>query len=169
VADEKSEDDEPGTPKGASAIGNKTMQVDAVLEEVAGDIAVPNDALAQVLPDGGVPQVSKPPPLPPKKVGTGTIIAGVVIVILAAGGGIFFGMQFLGAPEPAATQAAEPTVDEGAAALADEGEADDVDEEQLAADEGAEFVPIQLDEVVVSADDELEDEDETAEEEAPEE
>jgi hypothetical protein len=161
VADEKREDEEPEAPSGASAVGNKTMQVDALLEEVAGDVAVPDDALAHVLPDaGGPPQVSKPPPLPPKRVGMGTIIAGVVIVVLAAGGGIIFGMKFLGEPEATATPAAQPAAEEPAAeALADEGE----DEEQLAADEEAEFVPIQLDEVVVTnSDDELrEDEGET--------
>ncbi len=166
--DEEVEDAAPAPDPGPSTVGNRTMQVDALVEEVAGDISVPDDALAHVVPDAGVPQLSKPPPLPPKRVGVGTIVAGVVIVILAAGGGIIFGMSFLGDSEPAAEQVAEPAAEAVAEPSAEEG--GDVDEEQLAAGDEAEFVPIQLDEVVVPhPDDELlEEEGETIDDEAAE-
>ncbi len=165
MADEETDKEEERASSGPSAIGNRTMQVDALVEEVSGDIDVPNDVLAQVLPDPGVPQVSKPPPLPPERVGKGTIIAGVLIVVLAAGGGIIFGMKFLGEPEPV------PGPDEEGEAViaAPTPEA----EEEEATDEEPEFVPIQLDEVVVSSDEEIpEDEvivEEEIEETAPEE
>jgi len=162
LADEDDEggvDAEEGGAASAPALGNQTMQVDALLEEIDDGVAVPDDALAQILADsgGGAAGLSAPPPLPPKSVGKGTIIAGVLIVLLAAGGGIFFGMSFLGEPAPVvqeapAAEAAEPAAEE----LGDE------DEEAVE----LEAVPITLDEVAIPhPDDEmLDDEPEAGEE-----
>jgi hypothetical protein len=142
----------------AAAIGNRTMQVDALVEELEEGVAVPHDALAQILADArGAerPQTSMPPPLPPKKVGAGTIVAGVVIVLLAAGGGIFFGMKFMGAPPApvAAPVTPEPPVENVV-----EGDEEPVE---------LEAIPIQLEEVAIPhPDDEvLEDDPETVDEE----
>jgi hypothetical protein len=141
---------------GPTAVGNQTMQVDALVEELEDGAAVPNDALAQILASSKAagPTPSLPPPLPPKKVGVGTIAAGVVIVVLAAGGGIFFGMKFVGGdPAPAAS-----TPDPSAHELVSEEDDEPVE---------LEAVPIQLDEVAIPHpnDEVLEDEPEVVDEE----
>lgn len=124
-----------------SGAGNQTMQIDALVDELRSDDAMPADAvLAQILTDSGdrpEPAFSAPPPLPPKKVSPGTIVIGVLVVGLATAGGIFLGMSFLEEP---ATPAPDVVAGDGAEPV----EAVDPN----TAGEGA-YVPIQLGEVVV--------------------
>ena len=123
-------------PEGKNDLGNRTMQIDAYVDElVDAGVDVPSDAvLAEVLADGigspAVPQVSLPPPLPPKKPSKLLISLGVVVVFVAIGAGVYVGSLLLAGPPPAAV--AHPSPQPG-----DDG--------------NATFVPIELDEVVVGA------------------
>lgn len=107
--------------------GGKTMQLDAVVDELE-EVALP-------------PNLAAPPPLPPKKTSKGMVIVGVVIVLLAAGLGIGAGAFLMGtsdAPE-ATAEAATP-------------EATGADEVSAPADdEEGEADIVQIDEVVVGA------------------
>ena len=159
-----SDDPKEGTgSERPSAVGNHTMQIDAIVDELESGDEIPVDAvLAQILADsteeaeaadaaGAAPALPAPPPLPPKKVGKGTIAVGALIVALATAGGILLGMSFL--DEPQAPAVAAPVAG---------GEGDAVDEEASIEDgEGAEvdegeFVPVQLGEIVVPLEDEAE-------------
>jgi len=138
------------------------MQIDAIVDELESGDEIPVDAvLAQILADStqeaqeahdahdadagrAGPVLGAPPPLPPKKVGKGTIAVGALIVALATAGGVFLGMSFLDEPQAPAVAAPVATGAEGAV----DDEASVENGEGAAAEEG-EFVPVQLGEIVV--------------------
>jgi hypothetical protein len=121
--------------------GNRTMQLDAVVDELE-EVAPPPDVGADA---------AAPPPLPPKKPSKAIWIVGALVIVVAAGLGIGVGVFLLGDEEPAATaagaegEATGATPRETAAPPADQGEAGDQ------ADDGAEGEGddvVQMDEVV---------------------
>jgi hypothetical protein len=163
AADESDRPKDPG--RGKNDVGNRTMQLDAFVDEMVETTGeeVPKDAvLAEVLAEhasepkgaggggGGLdapiisaslapPLVSRPPPLPPKRIPKWAYLVGVVLVVLAIVAGVYVGNLFKPTP-----------VETGEAATTDAPE-------ELAPDE-PELVPIQLDTVVVGGGEESVDE-----------
>lgn len=92
---------------------DKTMQVDALVEEVPDELAGDGEPYDDSLPPqepGAMPVVSKPPPLPKKKSKTPMIILGVFVAILAVGAAIGIAQVMFSGPEPVAPAAPPPAV-----------------------------------------------------------
>lgn len=169
--------DDSDKPKTATKndVGNRTMQLDAFVDDMVDTTGedVPGDAvLAEVIAereaedaaaDGGgggldvpivaqslAPTMSKPPPLPPKRVPKWAYVVGALLVVLAIVAGVFVGKMFQGAPATEPPAAAEGTTPHD--------EHDDTTDTQDTDDQAGggepELVPIQLDTVTIGADEE---------------
>ena len=80
------------------------------------------DAIADQLDIVEAPEVSMPPPLPPKKSPRGMILVAIAVVLAMAGLGLGAGYLLRGTPAPTATPPA-PAAEPEAAPEEDDGEA----------------------------------------------
>src|SRR5688500_11413590 len=100
--------DDRGTGQGGGGDPDRTMQVDALVEEVEAGYGGDDAAAADQGPSdetpfpGSAPVVSaKPPPLPKKKSKTGVIVLSVVVAVVAIGAAIGVSQVVMGGDPPA--------------------------------------------------------------------